>query len=99
MMLTSLSVSLVSYIWLCYVSRLFFKQRKSAPIAIIFYLLALIPLDLIITAVSGAMIDQLSDQVPRDNVTRLIEHFLVAAILVPYFSRSKRVKATFTADV
>jgi hypothetical protein len=70
---------------------LFYSERKSFPRAMIAYLLGLIVLGILQCFVDAAFVP---DQAVRANFS-LALRVLHAAIWIPYYLRSRRVKATF----
>ena len=87
---------LVVQVWLLgyllYVATLFFRKKKNAPSAIIKYLFvslgALVVL-FVIEIGSGA------EEFAMETGKQLFRNVIAAAIWIPYFRESKRVKATF----
>ena len=74
------------------VSIVFFKKRRAAVSAMIALMVALVVTDLVQAALSAAM---LKGAEPAQPVMP-VRQFIYAAIWIPYFRRSARVRNTFT---
>ncbi|MET0333834.1 MAG: DUF2569 domain-containing protein [Rhizobacter sp.] len=74
---------------------LFFKKSRKTPrFAIIWY--AFGPIFLLIDEVLGSFIPAVAAAPDASNLRELIRATIIAAIWIPYFLLSKRVKQTFT---
>ena len=90
--ITLLALSFLSFIAMCYytlwLTIAFFKRRHNVPKHYIIWLMIGVLL-----AVKAFAFSPISDDLA---VRQLLLPLLVAALIVPYFKRSQRVKRTFT---
>jgi hypothetical protein len=74
---------------------LFFRHSRRAPLAAIF-MYAFSALFLIVDELLGRTIPAVAESTDHESLKELSRAVLIAAIWIPYFLRSKRVKNTFT---
>ena len=93
----SLLVDISLLIYLCVTAVRFFKKRKDAPQTLIHFLIARIAASVVLFVLGIAVIGG-DDELVLFSLLRsnnFIAQGIAAAIWIPYFRVSKRVKATF----